>query len=122
IARLVEVTHVAREVPSVAERLGVRVRALPVAGERFVGVEVGDDLTFLARGHGLVGAHAPLHARLDHTQLRMDARAPRAARPGVGRGADRERVDLGGGRVVKEKDRTEGVRAGLGEVSQTGWY
>ena len=102
VARLVEVAHVTGEVPSAAERAGVGVRAVPVAGEGFVGVEARDDLALLARRHPLVGLHAALRARRDHPQRRVDPRPPRAAGLVGHPREDGERVDLGGAVVVDE--------------------
>ena len=46
---VVDIAHVAGEVPAVAERLGVGVGTVPVAGECLVRVQAGDDLALLAR-------------------------------------------------------------------------
>src|SRR2546428_5061432 len=98
----VDVSHVAGEVPAVAERRRVGVGAVPVAREGLVGGEARDDLALRPRRDDLVGSHATLGARDDDSQLRVDpgpACAP-GLEPHVG--IDREGVDLGRAVVIDE--------------------
>ncbi len=83
LAVVVDVAHVAREVPAIAQGASVGVRPVPVAGEGLVGVEAGDDLALLA------GAAPPRRARPAARALatttrsaECSARPSRAARLG----------------------------------------
>jgi hypothetical protein len=120
IARVVDIAHVAGEVPALAERLRVRVRTVPVPGECLVGVQAGDDLAFLSGRHRLVRGHAPLGARGDDPQPAMNPRTAGAVRLGVNVGKHGERVDLGGAVVVHEDVGTERLHARVGQRRQHG--
>src|SRR5437667_1345642 len=72
-----------------------RVATAPVRSTRRNSLMREPPTYLLARGHGLVGAHAALRARRHHPELRMDPGTPRAAGLGVDVGEDREGVDLG---------------------------
>ena len=93
VAVLVEPADVARVVPAVADRLRVRVRPVPVAGERLVGAHVAEDLAL---------------ARRVEPQAGVQRRAPRAAGLRALVALDRERVDLGRAVVVDEDLGLEG--------------
>src|SRR5262245_6300874 len=54
IAITVEIAGIAGEIPAVAQGLGVRVRPPPIAFERFIALEQGDDLALFAGGRDVV--------------------------------------------------------------------
>src|SRR5919197_2605327 len=74
----VDPSHVAREVPAVAQRPPVGVGPPPVAGEGLLRGEARDDLAFLAGLHHLLGADAPLGRRDDDADGRVQAGPARA--------------------------------------------
>ena len=89
--------QVAGEVPAVADRAGVGVRAVPVAGERLRAGHRHRDLALRSpRDHGR-GVE-----RVDQADPGEHARAAGAAGLCPGVRADGERVDLGGAEVVDE--------------------
>ena len=89
--------QVAGEVPAVADRAGVGVRAVPVAGERLRAGHRHRDLPLCSpRDHGR-GVE-----RVDQADLREHARAAGAAGLCPGVRPDGERVDLGRAEVVDE--------------------
>src|SRR5207302_10027822 len=88
VALRVDPAHVAREVPTLAQRPRVGVGAVPVPGERFVRLEARDDLTFDPGARDLVWPDAPLGAGDDDPQRRVDPRPARAAGLGAHVGMD----------------------------------
>jgi hypothetical protein len=96
IAVLVDAADVARAVPAVANRRGVGVGPVPVAGERLVGGHVAEDLAVLAE-----------------PQTRVQCRPAGAARLRRLIAVDRVGVDLGRAVVVDEQPRRERLDAAL---------
>src|SRR5262249_22138436 len=54
IAITVQIAGIAGEIPALAQGLGVRVRPPPIAFERFIALEQGDDLALFAGGRDVV--------------------------------------------------------------------
>ena len=98
VAVLVEPPDVAGVVPAVANLLLVRIRPVPVAGERLIRGHVAEDLAVLAE-----------------PQARVQRRPPRAPRLRTLVAVDRVGVDLGRAVVVDEQPRRERLGAALDE-------
>src|SRR5690606_2145677 len=96
----VDITAVAREVPPSLQRLGISIRALPVALECFITCKIGYYFAFLP---GFCLQSRVCLAQLHNADALIDTRPPRRARLCRRMLTDCKGVDLGRAVMVHEK-------------------